>query len=115
MATTTEQAAPPFDWQRWPEAEAFLDRMLALAVAGNRFAADLDGRIERETSTRLFDWVDHLVLGDRPGLTDELERLGYERAAVPYGVGEPAYRHPGAQFPAPGREGGCGRRSSSWR
>ena len=94
-------AAPTtFDWQRWPETEAFVARLVGSAVAGNRFAEDLARRMTTESSTRIGDWVDHLVVADRPGRAEELEQLGYARAADSYGVNEPCYRHAGGVFPA---------------
>jgi len=89
-----------FEWNRWPETEAFLDARVASALAGNAFAAGLADRMARETSTRFKDWVDHLVLGEAPGLARTLEGLGYARRLVPYSAGVPAFAHEGGMFPA---------------
>ena len=109
-ASDEKNASATFDWKRWPETEAFLADRVRSALEHNPFAADLARRMAAETSTRITDWIDHLVLADRPGLVDELGRLGYARAADPYGVNEPSFRHPGGQFPAlavsQGRGGG---------
>ena len=69
MSQATASAPPPaFDWKRWPETEAFIDEILASALAGNAFLANLAERMRVETSTRLVDWVDHLLITDRDGL-----------------------------------------------
>jgi hypothetical protein len=105
-----DPAPPGFDWKRWPEADAFVARLVASALEGNAFAAELARRMTAETSTRFGDWVDHLVLTHRPGLGRALEELGFAREAEPYAVGAPVYGHPGGTFPrlavvgAPGPE-----------
>ena len=63
------------------------------------FAADLAGRMLRETSTRFGDWVDHLVIGEATGLARALASLGFARQAIGHPDGSPAFAHPGAMFP----------------
>lgn len=97
---TSESAArPTFDWQRWPETEALLERLATQALEGNRFAADLAARLGPETSTRLADWLDHLVLNERAGLAEQIESCGYRREAVEPGEIGAVYHHPGGLFP----------------
>lgn len=100
---TLATAPPPpaaFDWKRFPDTEAFLAQQYQVALGGNTFAAKLADRMKRETSTRFDDWVDHLVLADRPGLPEELVRLGYEREPhLTYDVNVPVFAHMGALFP----------------
>lgn len=91
---------PAFDWRRYPDAEALVDRLVASALGGNRFAAELSDRMRAETSTRLVDWVDHLVVSDSPGLVAELESVGYRQEwQVPYAVNVPVFGHEGGLFP----------------
>jgi hypothetical protein len=101
MSTTVEPSARrPFDWQRHPEAEALIDRMVAAALAGNAFAAALAGRMETESSTRFADWVDHLLVHDRAGLVAGLEAVGYRREwQATYAVNVPVFGHDGGIFP----------------
>jgi hypothetical protein len=100
MGTAIAESAPPaFDWKRWPETESFIDMLIESALTGNAFAAALARRMEDETSTRFVDWVDHLVLSDRPGLSRELVGLGFTREPTPYAVGVPVYGHEGGMFP----------------
>lgn len=112
MSTATARHQPAeFAWQRFPRTSEFIDDQVARACKGNAFAALLARRMAEETSTRFVDWVDHLALGDRPGLTAELQELGYRRDPYPYGVGAPVYGHHGGQFPSvavvPGKGEGC--------
>jgi hypothetical protein len=80
MAVAEALPAPAtFEWQRWPGTEAFVERLIALALEGNAFAGELAGRMTRETGTRFKDWVDHLVVLGSPALRGTLSALGYER------------------------------------
>jgi hypothetical protein len=101
MSTTLESPpVPTFDWQRWPETEAFVDGLIARALDANPFAHGLAGRMASETSTRFKDWVDHLVVSDRPSLARALHGLGYARTTVMYATNAPVFRHEGGMFPA---------------
>jgi hypothetical protein len=100
MAIQTPPAAEIFEWKRWPETEAFVDGKIASALGNNAFTTDLAGRMARETSTRFQDWVDHLVVGEAPGLARKLSGLGFVRQATPYGSGSPVFSHPGGMFPS---------------
>lgn len=86
-----------FQWKRHPKAEALVANYLANACEANPFISSLSEKLEKETSTRLFDWVDHVVVGYSPVVAQELEDLGF----VAYGSnsGYRAYHHPGAQLP----------------
>ena len=100
MPTSTIPAAPPaFEWKRFPETEAFVDALIVEGLAGNPFAQRLAGRLKGETGTRFADWVDHLVLSDRPGLAGDLARLGYARDLAAQAASGRAYAHQGGMFP----------------
>jgi hypothetical protein len=96
---TNGTAIAAFDWKRWPEAEAFVDSKLSQALAGNSFALNLSARMAKETSTRFADWVDHLVIGDVPGLAKTLRGLGFVRQPTDYAMGSPVFAHNGGMFP----------------
>ncbi len=83
MPTLSAPAAETFDWKRWPETEAFVAGRIASALAGNAFAANLAGRMARETSTRFSDWVDHLVIGEATGLGRTLGGLATSGSRSP--------------------------------
>jgi hypothetical protein len=100
MSTTLESPpTPSFDWRRWPETEAFVDGLIARALDANPFASGLAQRMASETSTRFKDWVDHLVVSDRPGLARTLEGLGYARRPGMYATSVPVFGHEGGMFP----------------
>lgn len=109
MATATSVTPPKvYDWKLWPETQAFVDEKVASALEGNAFARRLAERMQTETSTRFRDWVDHIVLNDRPGLTDRLEALGFHRQLISYEMNAPVYGHDGGMFPRLAIVGGTG-------
>jgi hypothetical protein len=100
MSVAESLAAPSlFEWQRWPDTEAFVDRLIERALDGNRFTRDLAGRMLAETGTNFKVWVDHLLLSAAPGMDRKLAALGYQRESISYAVGIPVYSHQGAIFP----------------
>ncbi len=82
-----------FEWTTHPEAEAIVHDSLQRAIDRSAALAMLAARLERETSTILTDWVDHV--GDAFDLA-ELGAAGYAPTGLPGDV----WRHPGAQLPA---------------
>ncbi len=86
-------------WHRHPEAEKFVAGRLAELVAAQPAAQKLSAVLEARTSSRLFDWLDHLVLagGDTP--RGQLADLGFEREDVPAGSRETVYYHAGTMLP----------------
>jgi hypothetical protein len=94
---TTERT--DFEWLRHPEAEAYLLARLDEAVDAmpplRAFGAELMAR----TSSRLVDWVDHLVVAGGDGPVRLLADLGFEPGAVPAEPGDTVYHHPGTTLP----------------
>lgn len=86
-----------FLWQCHPKSEAVLLDILEQCCQANPFIANLQKDLKILTSTRLFDWVDHVVIGYSPELENELEKDGYvsEVTTATYRV----LHHPGAQLP----------------
>lgn len=86
-----------FHWQQYPEAEQLLQDLLEQHRTANHDIAALETRMRRLTSTRLFDWIDHLLMKDSAANRDRLETLGF----VP-GVGEleGCYTFHGARLPS---------------
>ncbi len=100
MSTATVNRAPDtFDWPLWPETEALVERWVAETLRGNAFAATLAGRMRAETNTRFADWLDHLVVSDRPELMPSLTKLGYARQTSFPATGGAVYSHGGGMFP----------------
>lgn len=80
-----------FDWQRYPKVQVFLDEKIDKALQKNKSLKAFADDLEKKSSTRLFDWLDHLVIGREaePFLREE----GYTK------VGDGLFRHFRAQFP----------------
>ena len=108
-------AAPPkdkgknaFDWKLHEAAEDHLQELLGRFMAHHAPTAVLAERMESETSTRLFDWVDHIALPETDVNLDALAGLGFhevEGAKVPDGAR--LLRVPGSTlFPLLVRAGG---------
>lgn len=88
----------PFHWECQPEAELLLLRFLDDCCHANSFIKNFDVTLRKETSTRLFDWVDHFVVGYDDAVESALEECGFES-----GLAAPDYRvfyHPGAKLPS---------------
>lgn len=86
-----------FQWKCQPRAEAFVLKALEESSKENAFIAALEHDLRKHTNTRLFDWLDHVVIGHSQAAENELEESGF----VPESAG-PSYRvfyHPGAQLP----------------
>ena len=94
------QAPERWEWRRYPEAETLVvDRVTRFVQAMPQVQA-LQAALLARTSSRLVDWLDHLVLagGDVP--RGQLADLGFEvEDDVPTGAGDTAYHHPGAILP----------------
>ncbi|MCL7453016.1 MAG: hypothetical protein M8467_08185 [Anaerolineae bacterium] len=86
-------------WLCHPEAENYvaghLEQFTSTMAPVHDFVADLWA----QTSTRLIDWLDHLVLagGDRP--ESDLRALGFEREEVEAGDQDTVFYHPGTMLP----------------
>lgn len=86
-------------WTPWPQAEALIQEHLDRFLASHGQARQLAADMERYTSSRLFDWLDHLILrGDRR-LVARFRAAGFVPEAAEPGAGVSLYRHPGAQLP----------------
>ncbi len=96
------------EWKRYPETETYLEKKLAQFVDAVPPARTLDVDLCARTSSRLSDWVDHLVLVDGDTPRARLTEYGFVPQAVPAAPSVGVYHHPGACFPRIlllGREG----------
>lgn len=87
-----------FQWKCQPMAEALLLKIIAEYTQNNFFLANLHHDLLKQTSTRLFDWIDHLRVSYSEILESELLSSGFiiESSTRHYRV----YIHPGAQLPS---------------
>ncbi len=100
MSTATaNRSENTFDWPLWPETEALVAHWVAEALGGNGFAARLAERMREESNTRFADWLDHLVVSDRPELSSHLTKLGYARQTSIPTTGGVVYAHDRGIFP----------------
>lgn len=86
-----------FEWKQHPKAEALIDQVLQRCAEENGDIAHLQNELHDQTSTRLFDWLDHVIVGRSKEMEDLLQEVGYVGcdAAKKYRV----FTHPGAQLP----------------
>lgn len=86
-----------FQWKCHPKAEALILKVLEKASQHNTFITALAHDLEKHTSTRLFDWLDHIAVSNNPEFEKELIESGFvsDRATVSYRI----FYHPGAQLP----------------
>ncbi len=86
-------------WQLWPETEAALQGAIDAVLEAVPEARNFARQLERTTSTRVLDWIDHLELSGGEMAQRRLEALGFEveNVAVPHET--LSFHHPGAQFP----------------
>lgn len=86
-----------FKWVCQPKAEALLTHILEECCNANPFIATLSQDLLTQTSTRLFDWLDHVVVGYSPELEAELTTTGFVSSGTT--ASYHVFHHPGAQLP----------------
>ncbi len=86
-----------FQWKCQPEAEAFILQILEDCCQANTFIAALQADLLKHTSTRLFDWLDHVIIGYSSATQLILEKTGFisQHPSATFRV----FHHPGAQLP----------------
>lgn len=86
-----------FEWKCQPQAEKLLLDFLEKAIDLNPSIANLQKALLKYTSTRLFDWIDHIVLNKNLFVEEQLEACGFimQGSTKDYQV----YHHPGALLP----------------
>jgi hypothetical protein len=88
------------EWLRYPEAEAFVSARLEQFMTDVPLARALQADLILHTSSRLVDWLDHLILADGDTPRRQLAEFGFEPEEVPLATpGDRVYYHPGALFP----------------
>lgn len=87
-----------FQWKCQPKAESLLLEYLEQACKSNSHIAKLQSELSNKTSTRLFDWLDHIVVGYTSKRIQELEEIGFECEGA--GANYRVFHHPGAQLPS---------------
>jgi hypothetical protein len=87
-----------FAWQCHPKAALWIEALLERACQKNFFIESLKQDLLKKASTKLFDWVDHIVLGYSREVVQQLDGLGFteERTTIT----KQQFIHEGALFPA---------------
>lgn len=85
-----------FVWVCHPEAELFISKHVENAIAKNPFIKQLANDLQALSSTRLFDWLDHIIIHPTKEKLEQLKQTGF----VLQNEEEPdIFMHPGAQLP----------------
>lgn len=86
-----------FQWKCQPQAEEFLLEVVEKACQTNPFIEHLRQDLLHKTSTRLFDWLDHVTIYFQTDTEIRLKEAGFilDHSTSQYKV----YFHPGAQLP----------------
>lgn len=86
-----------YDWKFQPEAERLILNVLEQSIKNSPFINSLENHLLKETSTSLFDWLDHIIVGKSVEIENALAQTGFlvESAGLDYRV----FSHPGAQLP----------------
>jgi hypothetical protein len=84
-------------WERQPKAEKLIERIVESCCEENQFISNFQQELHKHSSTRLFDWLDHVIVGYSPAIEQELIDTGFisDAAATSYRV----FFHPRAQLP----------------
>jgi len=88
-----------FDWGLHPQIEGFLNEQISLFLEHHSYARNLSNRMETETATRFFDWIDHFILPEKKVSPNRLIQLGFQEVAeseLP--TGTRMYYPPGTTF-----------------
>jgi hypothetical protein len=91
-------ASNAFDWQLYPETEAFLSGLVQSFLKCAGYADIVRREIESTSSTRFIDWVDSMEVPKGTVNEEDLSRLGYLKEPK-IGAAGSVYVHPGAFFP----------------
>lgn len=83
-----------WDWERYPQAERFLQEQVTGFLRHHHPARSVAARIERDSSTCIFDWIDHLTLPLAEVSDDLLREMGYARDGSSSTDQATAFRHP---------------------
>jgi hypothetical protein len=85
-----------FFWERHPEAEQLMLDLLDRFCRQSKTLNHFQERLVRQTSGRLLDWVDHLLIEDSSRLQEKLAGLGFVEEPESW---QTVWCHPGTQLP----------------
>jgi hypothetical protein len=85
-----------FYWERHAEAEKLCLDLLDDCKRENSFLARFEQKLVQRTSSRLIDWVDHILVQGSKRMKEILGRVGFVKQR---GTRYEAFSHPGAHLP----------------
>jgi hypothetical protein len=85
-----------FQWERHPKAEKMILDILEAASQMSSTIAKLSENLLQHTNTRLFDWLDHVVVVESEEILQTMREAGFVQQSVGY---PHVFIHPGAQLP----------------
>lgn len=86
----------PFQWECQPKAEKLILDILSRASQANSTISKLGEELLLQTNTRLFDWLDYVVVAESDQMLQNLKEAGF----VQQGNGDQhIFAHHGAQLP----------------
>lgn len=97
VALGRESTPAKFDWPVCHEAEHLLATCVEAFLLRNSFARRLAARMQDETGTEFFEWIDHLILS--PEHEGILAAAGFEPEQVAAPEGIAVWWHPRAMLP----------------
>ncbi len=74
----TQDSSRSYDWKIHPQAEAFLELRVSDFLNQNRASRELSDRMLKETSTRFFDWIDHIVIPNETINVESLKEIQFK-------------------------------------
>ena len=94
-SSSTDRAI--FDWPLCHDAERLIRVYLTQFFPHNAFAAELAGRMQEETGTDFFEWVDYVMMS--PSEAEPLSAAGFVAENVAASAGVKVLWHPHAMMP----------------
>ena len=86
-----------FRWRRFPKVERRFLSWIDEFKKDNAVLREIDSRLNTLTSSKIIDWIDHILLPDTEQTEREIEGLGFQKQSD---AKVRAYRHPGVFLPS---------------
>lgn len=86
-----------FRWRRYPKVEKLFLNWIDEFKKDHSIFRELDSRLYRLTSSKIIDWIDHVLLPDTKRTAKEIEGLGFQKQSDEKSR---AYRHHGVLLPS---------------
>lgn len=88
-----------FDWKLYPEAEKFIHIQIREFLKHNKKAKKIALRMEKETSTTIYDWIDYIKIPENKISESKLKKWGFKKVNL-RAPGNNVYKNSGTVYPA---------------